>query len=58
MSIALRFSRIEPEQQAQLLKEIHNILTEVGAHNVGIGNTGICQREKAMSMPLGMQTES
>jgi len=38
MSIALRFSRIEPEQQAQLLKEIHNILTEVGAHNVEIYN--------------------
>ena len=38
MSIALRFSRIEPEQQPQLLAEIHNILTEVGAHNVAIYN--------------------
>jgi GNAT superfamily N-acetyltransferase len=38
MSTALRFSRIEPEQQPQLLKEIHNILTEVGAHNVEIYN--------------------
>ena len=36
MSIALRFSRIEPEQQSQLLKEIRNILTEVGAHSVDI----------------------
>ncbi|MGB0916691.1 MAG: GNAT family N-acetyltransferase [Flavobacteriales bacterium] len=36
MSIALRFSRIEPEQQPQLLKEIRNILTEVGAHTVDI----------------------
>ena len=38
MSTALRFSRIEPEQQAQLLHEIRNILTEVGAHNVEIYN--------------------
>lgn len=38
MSTALRFSRIEPEQQPQLLQEIHNILTEVGAHNVEIYN--------------------
>ena len=38
MSIALRFSRIEPDQQAQLLQEIRNILTEVGAHNVEIYN--------------------
>lgn len=38
MSTALRFSRIEPEQQPQLLEEIHNILTEVGAHNVDIYN--------------------
>ncbi|MCB9190347.1 MAG: GNAT family N-acetyltransferase [Flavobacteriales bacterium] len=38
MSTALRFSRIEPEQQAQLLEEIRNILTEVGAHNVEIYN--------------------
>ena len=38
MSTALRFSRIEPEQQPQLLEEIHNILTEVGAHNVEIYN--------------------
>ena len=38
MSTALRFSRIEPEQQPQLLHEIHNILTEVGAHNVEIYN--------------------
>lgn len=38
MSTALRFSRIEPEQQPLLLKEIHNILTEVGAHNVEIYN--------------------
>jgi GNAT superfamily N-acetyltransferase len=38
MSIALRFSRIEPKQQPQLLQEIHNILTEVGAHNVEIYN--------------------
>lgn len=38
MSIALRFSRIEPEQQPQLLQEIRNILTEVGAHNVEIYN--------------------
>jgi GNAT superfamily N-acetyltransferase len=36
MSTALRFSRIEPEQQSQLLQEIHNILTEVGAHTVDI----------------------
>ena len=36
MSIALRFSKIEPEQQPQLLQEIHNILTEVGAHTVDI----------------------
>lgn len=38
MSIALRFSRIEPEQQPQLLQEIRTILTEVGAHNVAIYN--------------------
>lgn len=38
MSTALRFSRIEPEQQPQLLQKIHNILTEVGAHNVEIYN--------------------
>lgn len=38
MNTALRFSRIEPEQQSQLLEEIHNILTEVGAHNVEIYN--------------------
>lgn len=38
MNTALRFSRIEPEQQAQLLLEIRNILTEVGAHNVDIYN--------------------
>ena len=38
MSTALRFSRIEPEQQPQLLQEIRNILTEVGAHNVEIYN--------------------
>jgi len=38
MSTALRFSRIEPAQQPQLLEEIHNILTEVGAHNVEIYN--------------------
>lgn len=38
MSIALRFSRIEPEQQALLLQEIRHILTEVGAHNVEIYN--------------------
>jgi GNAT superfamily N-acetyltransferase len=38
MSTALRFSRIESEQQPQLLEEIHNILTEVGAHNVEIYN--------------------
>ncbi|MCF8463603.1 MAG: GNAT family N-acetyltransferase [Flavobacteriales bacterium] len=38
MSTALRFSRIEAEQQAQLLAEIRNILTEVGAHNVDIYN--------------------
>ncbi|MFM1876619.1 MAG: hypothetical protein RL266_2356 [Bacteroidota bacterium] len=38
MSTALRFSRIEPEQRAQLLEEIRNILTEVGAHNVEIYN--------------------
>ena len=36
MSIALRFSRIEPEQQPQLLQEIRNILIEVGAHTVDI----------------------
>lgn len=38
MSTALRFSRIEPEQQPLLLEEIRNILTEVGAHNVEIYN--------------------
>ena len=38
MSIALRFSRIEPEQQPQLLEEIRNILIEVGAHTVEIYN--------------------
>ncbi len=38
MSTALRFSRIEPEQQALLVSEIRNILTEVGAHNVEIYN--------------------
>jgi ribosomal protein S18 acetylase RimI-like enzyme len=38
MSTALRFSRIETEQQPRLLQEIHNILTEVGAHNVEIYN--------------------
>ncbi len=38
MSIALRFSRIERAQQPQLLAEIRNILTEVGAHNVEIYN--------------------
>ncbi|MFT4544256.1 MAG: GNAT superfamily N-acetyltransferase [Bacteroidia bacterium] len=38
MSIALRFSRIEPEQQPQLLQEIRNILIEVGAHTVDIYN--------------------
>lgn len=38
MSTALRFSRIEAEQQPQLLQEIRNILTEVGAHNVEIYN--------------------
>lgn len=38
MNTALRFSRIEPEQQPLLLKEIRNILTEVGAHNVEIYN--------------------
>lgn len=36
MSTALRFSRIEPEQQPLLLQEIRNILNEVGAHNVEI----------------------
>lgn len=38
MSSALRFSRIESEQQPQLLQEIGHILTEVGAHNVEIYN--------------------
>ena len=38
MSTALRFSRIEPQQQEQLLLEIRNILTEVGAHTVDIYN--------------------
>jgi ribosomal protein S18 acetylase RimI-like enzyme len=38
MSIALRFSRIEQAQQALLVSEIRNILTEVGAHNVEIYN--------------------
>ncbi len=38
MSTALRFSRIESKQQSQLLKEIRNILTEVGAHNVEVYN--------------------
>lgn len=38
MSTALRFSRIEPAQQPQLLQEIRNILTEVGAHTVDIYN--------------------
>ncbi len=38
MNIALRFSRIEPAQQALLVSEIRNILTEVGAHNVEIYN--------------------
>lgn len=36
MSTALRFSRIEDGQQAQLLQAVHKILTEVGAHNAGI----------------------
>jgi len=36
MNTALRFSRIDPDQQADLLKEIRHILREVGAHNVAI----------------------
>ena len=36
MSIALRFSKIEAQQQPLLLNAIRAILTEVGAHNVDI----------------------
>lgn len=38
MSIALKFSRIEPNQRAELLQAIHAILTEVDAHNADIYN--------------------
>ena len=38
MSIALRFSKIEPDQRPLLLGEIQSILSEVGAHNAEIYN--------------------
>ena len=61
MSTALRFSRIESEQQPQLLQEIRNILSEVGAHNLDIYNQQYWDWQytqlptgKAMCMQLGM----
>jgi GNAT superfamily N-acetyltransferase len=52
MNTAFRFSKIEPGQQPQLIQEIRNILTEVGAHNVDIYNKAYWEWQYAQ-LPTG-----
>ena len=48
----MKFSRIKIEQRPLLLNEIHNILTEVGAHNVKIYNKAYWDWQYT-KLPLG-----